>query len=305
MAPTEPEEMGPPSSILGSRLAVTADTSVPSLEEMGLKAAKNAAFEWQQQRSYALWHELRALLSRYSAADWVPEIHGLLGVVGEQVLVAVEAEAEKELLVRHLAALPASSHSARAAASRALRFFAEGQGNALVVAGHGVANLVVRTVALDPDFEFPWRTKSRLSDFVPRSEAGSSWLSLDAKTVLKLRSAAVPCVQQMRTLVQQVADLQEDPHYAALVKLRNIHYHRWRGESPGVTGINWRADTLRQRAERGESVGLSRELLPDYTEGRQSLTEVVTTTRAALDAFSARMPPILAVWVEAFQAALA
>lgn len=307
--PPRPDDRGPPSSVLAARLAVRLDGPIPTLDELGLGPAKTAAFAWQEQRSFALHREAQTLAATFTtgstAADWIPEIHRILGVVGEQVLVAVEAEIEKEILVRHLSTLPEGG--SRAASGRALRFFAEGQGNALVIAGHSVANLTARTIVLDPAYAPPAPALSvnGVAFTTPRSEAREVWLSLDQRTAQGLLSAASPPrLQEMHALAEETADLQSDPLWADLVRLRNVEYHRWRGESPGVTGIDLRADTAHERVGRGDPIVVGSQLLPDYTEGQQALDELVKISRAALDALVARMPTIMDAWVAAFRAAI-
>lgn len=65
---------------------------------------------------------------------------------------ATEAEIEKAVAAGLLAGLEVGQDASRASLSRSLRFFAGGQANALVVAAHGLANLTLRTLALDPGF---------------------------------------------------------------------------------------------------------------------------------------------------------
>ena len=149
---------GPPSSVLGGRLAAESDEPTPTFQQLGLSDAKAVAFDWQHQRSYASWHEFTVIAHDLAASEWVREIHGIVGVVGEVLLVCIEAEVEKEILSRRLVDPPSvttSELSTRAAASRSLRFFAEGQGNELTVAGHALANLTLRTVSFIPTSQSP------------------------------------------------------------------------------------------------------------------------------------------------------
>ena len=146
---------GPPSSILGSRMAIDHDGPLPTPAELGLDDAKRSAFEWQSQRNYAKLNDIGGTLSGKAGARWVLETHAILGVIAEQVLVAIELEVEKEVARRAIAALPKSSIDHKTAVlahhSRSLRFFAEGQANAVVVGLHGLANLMARTLEFDTD----------------------------------------------------------------------------------------------------------------------------------------------------------
>lgn len=240
-----------------------------------------------------------------AASDWVRPIHGIIGAVGEEVLVAIEAEVEKAIARDQLGKVASDEYVKRAVYSRSLRFFAEGQGNALVVAAHGIANLTVRTFALDPKFKVSTVTakplKMKATDFTPKSEAKSAWLSFNKTTVIALQAVAAELHPKMQMLATELDAVASDVAFTALIDLRNVHYHRWRGESPGVTGINLQGDTVREKLHQGQSVGISMQLLPDYVEGEQVLNEVVTTTRTALDAFVGHMPDLLHAWYDAFQ----
>jgi hypothetical protein len=296
---------GPPASVLAARLAPEPQEGIPTVDELGLGAAKRVGFEWQQQRSLARWNEIVASLGTGSS-DWVREIHGIFGAVGEQVLVATEAEVEKAIASRRLATLPDGSDSTGAALSRSLRFFAEGQGNALVVAGHGLANLTARTLALDPAFDASHLKQAQIlpADFVPRSEAKGAWTSLTHAVCAAMVQAASAYAPDMQALAAELADVQADPAVRALFDLRNTQYHRWRGESPGVTGVNLKGATIRETLKAGQAVGLTSEMLPSYTEGQQALDELVRVTRQALDATVARLPGYHQAWHDAFAGAV-
>jgi hypothetical protein len=108
----------------------------------------------------------------------------------------------------------------------------------------------------------------------------------------------------MQALANELADAQADHSVSALVDLRNVQYHRWRGESPGVTGVNLHEPTVRQLLQQGVSVGISSEMLPAYTEGQAVLDELVSTGREALDALVARLDRFLIAWRAAFDAAV-
>ena len=295
---------GPPSAFLARRLALEPDTPPPTILALGLQPAKAAAFAWQEQRSQAFWNEVGAMTAT-AASDWVRSIHGIIGAVGEEVLVAIEAEVEKAIARDLLGKVASDDYVKRAVYFRSLRFFAEGQGNALVVAAHGITNLTVRTFALDPKFKVSAVTAKPLNmkekDFTPKSTARSAWLSFNKTTVIALKTVAVELHPKMQMLAEELDAVASDAAFTALVALRDVHYHRWRGESPGVTGINFQGDTVREQLDQEQAVGISAQLLPDYVEGEQLLNDVVTTTRTALDALVGHMPNLLQAWCDAFQ----
>lgn len=276
---------------------------MPTVVDLGLGAAKQAGFEWQQQRSKAGWNELVATTSGREVSDWVPEIHGIFGVIGEQVLVATEAEIEKAVAAGSLAGFAVGQDASRASLSRSLRFFAEGQANAVVVAADGLANLTLRTLALDPAFaaEHVKAAQVSKSDFVPQSEAKGAWVSLTAQTCTVFETAAGSYEPPMLALARELSAVLADPAVSDLFLLRNVQYHRWRGESPGVTGVNLQGPTIRGMLDQGEAVGITSKMLPAYTEGQRSLDELVAAGRAALDALVGRLPGFHQAWHAAFR----
>jgi hypothetical protein len=226
-----------------------------------------AAFDWQEQRSRARWNEMVVVTRNSAASPWVPEIHGLIGVVGELILVCVEAEVEKEILQQKLDRLPSDTTvemASKAAASRSHRFIAEGHGNQLTVAGHTLANSTLRTLSLHPSFTIDSVAgvlQITPADYQPRSRARRAWTSLTGPGAAAMRDAAADLAcPDLGTLIEALHAIASDPAIVALNKLRNDQYHRWRGESPGVTGINFDEDSMVARLERGEAIGFGREL---------------------------------------------
>lgn len=245
-----------------------------------------------------------------AASEWVREIHGLIGVIGELLLVSIEAEVEKEILVGKLASSAEASGAelaTRAAASRALRFFAEGQGNGLTIAGHALANLTLRTFALHPLFaisSIAARRNLSPTHFTPRSTHRKAWTSLTTETADAMVTAATGLKSsELLLLAEALNAIIADPAVDALKQSRNDQYNRWRGESPGVTGVNFGQESLRARLERGEAVGLSQDLLPSYQEGQAVLDDLLDVSRNALDAFVRHLDTFLPTWQTGFHAA--
>jgi hypothetical protein len=59
----------------------------------------------------------------------------------------------------------------------------------------------------------------------------------------------------------------------ALFDLQGAQYHRWRGESPGVPGVDFNGRRMKARSNAGEVIGVTGEPNP-YPEGRESLEEL-------------------------------
>lgn len=299
------EPLGPPSSVLRPRLAFGDIDRVPTLAELGLEYAKQVAFDWQQHRSRARWHEFVWLPIDSRRSAWVGEIHGGFGIVAELVLSAIEAEAEKALLALAPPIGPAPSPAMQAGVARAIRFFAEGQANYIVVAGHGIGNIVLRTLALHRNFDIVSLARPLGLDparFVPRQADRGAWMSLNPSTARTLVGVAATLqVPELTLMAEKVLELAIDPLFDSLATLRGAQYHRWRGESPGVTGVNFQELTLREQLEAGEMIGFGRELLPKYVEGDSLLGELVAASRAGLDTLAAWMPGFIDSWSVAFR----
>jgi hypothetical protein len=232
----------------------------------------------------------------------VREIHGLFGSSGELVLSTIEAAVEIELTRRAMAAPAADPNDATARVNlagqwRALRFFAEAQTNNLMVFGHGVANLVLRTLALQFDFDAERVGGIKKDAFHPGSDEPGAWCSLNAKTVSELRKAADSASLDSSALVESLAALWGilEP----LWSLRGVQYHRWRGESPGVTGINF---VNRNEAKEENVITRSLPGQTDYVEGERIVSDVVNGADAALRRVGAWMPTFLEAWTSVFVA---
>lgn len=303
-----------PSSVLATRIAVDHDGPPPTIDSLGLTDGKKRAWEWQRLRAHAGLNDVHGLLSGKSGARWVLDAHALIGVVAEQVLVALEAEVEKAVCDAAIRALPAQGNlspearSARLAHySRSLRFFSEGQANALVVGMHSLANLVARSLEFDRALNEDELRRLAIKDpglFSPGSTAKAAWLSLDTPTVGHLTSLASTRIVEARELVRVLGSLRADPAIDHLFALRNTQYHRWRGESPGVTGIAHGMLSVAEQLAANRVVSFGPDLLPPYTAAEAALGELVLASRAALDAVINWMEPFGGAWRALFTKAL-
>jgi hypothetical protein len=162
-----------PGSVIGQRLAACEDEPV-SWTALGLEDAWRVAAGWQNRRANLDWTMFATVVSRRTELlDWVQEIHGLIGIVGEQLIVAIEAEVEKDALSRVVDA------SGRQDGETLSRFFAECHGNALVIAVTSSPTLVLRTCALHPQFIAGPVARSiglEPSTLRPRSMTDGAWI---------------------------------------------------------------------------------------------------------------------------------
>lgn len=291
----------PFSSVFRARIAWNTDEPVATLEELQLEATREAAFAWQSNRNQAEFFGFFWLDE--AVGGFVREIHGLFGSSGELVLSSLEAAAEVEVIRRAMAREdPGVDQTTRrvnrAGQWRALRFFAEAQANNLMVFGHGVANLTLRTLALQPGFDAAQVGRIDPEVFRPESDNRGAWCSLSGKTAGELRKATQGTAIDSIPLVESLADLWNA--LEPLWFLRGTQYHRWRGESPGVTGINF--VNPNHPTEESGTITRTLRLQNDYVEGEKIVNEVVNTADAALRDVGAWMPKFLDAWGRVFNA---
>jgi hypothetical protein len=67
------EASGPPSSVIGNRIALDLDAAPPTLVELGLENAKTLAFSLQQRRGHARLNDLHGHISGRPGSRWVAE----------------------------------------------------------------------------------------------------------------------------------------------------------------------------------------------------------------------------------------
>lgn len=303
MTEGDPVVTGAPSSVLGARMAIDSDGRIPTIGSLGLADAKKQAFEWQQ-RGLAKWNDFAGILTGRSGARWVVETHAIIGVVAEQVLVAVELEVEKEIARQAINKLSGSDMKHKSSVfahySRSLRFFAESQANAIVIGLHGLANIAARSLEFDAEFtpaELQAFSVSR-ADFDPGSSVRSAWLSWTEGLIRNVGSMAATRTPEMQGMAAELASLASEAAIIDLLELRNTQYHRWRGESAGVTGIALGELPAADVLASGQAVSFGRDLLPPYAEGQATLNELVHAGRSALDMFVAHMDQFLSAWGE-------
>ncbi len=295
MTPEENNEAPHPfSSFVRARIAWHTDQKVPTFEELGLDDACQAAFSWQSNRNNAEFFAF-FWLNEHGRA-FVREIHGLLGSSGELVLSSIEAAVEIEVTRRVMQTATSVDDTTervnRAAQWRAIRFFAEAQANNLMVFGHGVANLVLRTLALQPEFQ-PQSVKGIDPDvFQAGADERGVWCSLTGNAVSEMRRGARQTPSDSGPLLDSLAVLWTilEP----LWSVRGMHYHRWRGESPGVTGVNF--VNPNERVEEDGVISRTLRLQTEYVEGETIVNDLASSTDSALRGVGAWMPSFLEVW---------
>jgi len=292
----------PPSSVVGPGLVPRDGGRPPLWEDLGLDGTRKAAFAWQTFRSRGEFLEMHALLAYgRRRSDWVREIIGLAGMVGELVIVVMEAESEKAQLV---VSAPDPTALGYAWRRRSLRFFAEGQSNYLIITGHLLANLVLRVLALHPCFCLPEPLAKKLhltdTEFVPFSDHREAWLSGN-RTACRVmaviaRRYALP---EVSALVSELGVRQLDPRWQRLEEHRGGQYHRWRTESAGIAAFDRQPSLATRLLTLGERVGFPR--AEPFLDGERVVDDAAAVSRSALEALGERLQPMLdrlepAIW---------
>jgi hypothetical protein len=272
--------------------------------DLGTAGLLAEAIRWQSFRSLWRQNELALAMEDPDRSGWVPEIHGLFGVAGELILVCTEAAVD-EMLAEWDAAdadpRRPEFQAVRAAAWRSMRFFLEAQGNNLVVFGHTIANLTVRTLSLYEGFDaaLVGRKPNFRKAFEQRATDQDAWLSFNQKTIGQLCTAAGPLGPWAVALCEWLQVLRSG-EMGALFDLRGGQYHRWRGESPGLPGVDFHGPRMVDRLVAGEVVGITPTRDP-YVEGRESLEDLHATVTSALRQVAGWMPVFLGLWTQAFE----
>lgn len=163
-------------------------------------------------------------------ANRVLEIHGLMGSIGEQLMLAWAAEQDVQRV-------ELSAGSRRELVTTMLgRAHAELSSHFILGASHSLANLALRVLLLDTQatatFAQVWGKRYAADAFAPLSNDRNGWLTLNKSLVDALRrAAAASSSQAMKTMVESVCGYYESSAYAGLDDRRGLDYHRHRPQS--------------------------------------------------------------------------
>lgn len=138
----------------------------------------------------------------------------------------------------------------------------------------------------------------RADRFRPGSDVSTAWCSLNKGVVAELRRAARPLPVSAEALLESLARLRTI--LAGVSRLRGVQYHRWRGESSGVTGINFFAAA--NEVVQDGIVTRTLRMQTDYLEGEKIVDDLVEASDSALREVAAWMPEFLEIWSQFFMA---
>jgi len=213
-------------------------TPVPSYEDAGLNSTIDAAKTCFNLRSDGLFLGTRLMAGGLAENPW-REVCGLVGSIGESLVLAaacgVEAEAHKRAI---------ASGDEPDGMVIAQRFFANAQGQEIVAVGHRLANVAIRALAIDPGLRARMETcgepaRGWAKAHAPNSSTRRAWLSLNKTTVDALRCVVAQTRHRaIFNVAEEVAHLQYSGEWRELEDIRGESHHRWRPESPVVTGLD-------------------------------------------------------------------
>jgi hypothetical protein len=204
------------------------------------ESAQQAAGDWQKTSALAEIWELGLVPPVQPGRPH--ELAGLIASAGEQLTLALAALVEAELWNAHRRDNPddlstLDGRVVAAAQEMVHRAMADMATHFLLAAGHALANVTVRTLALDA------RMHAHLLDILGspspvNSQNPRDWLSLNQDTVRQLRRAAKKSANPaIQTISGAATDLVLSPDWQELDQLRGSHYHRHRPQSAGLDGV--------------------------------------------------------------------
>lgn len=281
------------SAVGPSRLAApTAPEVVSSLsKEDWWQTTQSTAFDWQ---GMSVWADFWELLAPRVQRGRSSELAGLIADGGERLALALAAVTEAELWRIYRQDVPSAvrglgemeRRSVDASNEMTHRAMAELASYYLLATGHVLANVTVRTLALDTQLH-PKLNHFLGSCYPVGSADRNDWLSLNTETARRLRrtarQAAAPAA---RDLAEAASVLLTSSAWQELDRIRGAHYHRRRPQSAGIDGVPlaspWTFSGIAYHMGGGsrytdgdglanETTDLSRRALADLTSAMQRL----------------------------------
>lgn len=212
-------------------------------------------------------------------ANRLLEIHGLLGSIGEQLMLAWAAEQDVQRVVQ------SAGSRGELVTTMLGRAHAELSSHFILGASHSLANLVLRVLLLDAQatvtFAHAWGKRYSADAFAPFSNDRNGWLTFNRSMVDALRKGATASSSNaMKTMVESVCTYHEGSAYAGLDDRRGLDYHRHRPQSVPHTAPHrgtW--------SEAGDSV----RLVAPQRDPASDLTLVHNAVTCALEALADTM----------------
>ena len=213
------------------------DSNLPrSVADDAHEGVVQVSLAWQEVAISARMWELGAT-TRGTERNRTYALAGQMASVGEQLALAHGAAVEvARWRAYRESAKPDESHE------MSMRGMAEAQCLFVIGAGHALANVAVRALALQPDRRAALGAKfkrgSAVPEFRPLSSAREDWVSMSPATSKKIRAVVARDGKgAVAELVQPVIELGLGQAWQSLTDRRGEDFHRWRPQSHGVVGV--------------------------------------------------------------------
>jgi hypothetical protein len=258
------------------------------------KSAQQVASDWQKASSLADFWEL-ALVPPVQPGRG-HELAGLIASGGEQFVLALTALAEAELWNIYRQSTPSEVRDLDEMEKRVVgaahemghRAMAELAAYYLLATGHTIANVTIRAMALDSRLHTV--LLDALGGWCPvGSQDPKDWLSLNRDTVRALRRVAKKTPSPaFQALVKPAGALVLSHEWQELGQLRGAHYHRWRPQSAGMSGVPLTSPWVYSNGTMNMNFG-GRE----YTDGNGLAHDTTDLARRMMSGFTSAMAKLL------------
>lgn len=256
------------------------------------EAVANVALEWQQTSSQARFWEMGAAGVTASTEGRVYALAGQMASAGEQLALALAAAVEVAIWREARVGEPEPDP----VAEMQMRGMAEAQSLFVMGAGHALANLAVRALALDENCRAELGRKlgrGKTLTFDPFSTDRANWTSLNPTACKAIRAAARSTGhQEVIDLVKPVVDFGAGTSWRDLEERRGQDFHRWRPQTAGLGGgprrSPWVHDGYTRRLDFGGPADDGVEALA--AEIADLATAAMLDVSAAMSKFGQRWP---------------
>ena len=248
------------------------------------------ALDWQTTSTHARFWEMGA--AGTSGEGRVYALANQMAAAGEQLALSLAAAVEvaiwREAWVGKTEVDPAEAMQMRA--------MAEAQSLFVLGAGHAMANLAVRTLALDESCRAQlgqrFRRRGKVPTFDPFSTERAGWVSFNGYSCNALRAVALATTQQeVIDLIEPVASLGTGETWRRLEERRGQDFHRWRPQTPGLGGGPAQTPWIREgKTRRLDLVGPAEEISGIVDEVADLATAAMFALARTMADFRERWP---------------
>lgn len=281
--PDRPPGVPPHASVVAvvtPRIAVpgTAEKLPSTVDDSRHRSVATQALEWQQLGASALIWELAATVQGAEEAR-AYSLAGQIAAVGEQLGLAYGAGVEVALWQE----IRVSQPEPRPEYEMGLRAMAETQSYFTMGSGHGLANVALYSLAMQPPLlaalQVAFRRRTTPPPFPPISNDRADWIYMNRRDVLRLQQVAHGFgSREAEELIEVVVDFADSDAWKDLVERRGEDFHRWRPQSHGLVGVAKASPWRHDQGTRALGIGP----MSNYTETQGLADEVAATADRAM-----------------------